>query len=151
MRLFSQENPMGKTVLIDNQYPVVIMGVMKDFIIGSPFQPVPPMLIGGPAGWFNTMYIKFNHNNRLSDNLSKTEQVFKQFNPNYPFEYQFVDEEYARKFRNIQRIGIMATGFAGLTIVISCLGLFALVAYMAVGFQAIKAAMADPVISIKSE
>ena len=108
-----------------------VVGVVKDFIIGSPLQSVAPMIIGGPAGWFSFMQIKLNDNIRMTDNLTKTEQIFKQFNPAYPFEYQFVDEEYARKFKNIKRIEIMATCFAGLTIIISCMGLFGLVAYMA--------------------
>jgi len=90
-----------------------------------------PMLIGGPAGWFNVMHIKLNGQNRMADNLAKVEQTFKQFNPNYPFEYHFIDEDYARKFQEEQKMGSLATWFAGLTIFISCLGLFALVAYMA--------------------
>ena len=108
-----------------------VVGVVKDFILRSPYQPVMPMLIGGPAGWFNVMHIKLNGQNRMSDNLAKVEQTFKQFNPNYPFEYHFIDEDYARKFQEEQKMGSLATWFAGLTIFISCLGLFALVAYMA--------------------
>jgi ABC-type antimicrobial peptide transport system permease subunit len=67
----------------------------------------------------------------MADNLAQAERIFKQYNPSYPFEYKFVDEEYARKFQEEKKIGSLATWFAGLTIFISCLGLFALVAYMA--------------------
>ena len=67
----------------------------------------------------------------MADNLAKAEQIFKQYNPAYPVEYNFIDEEYARKFQDEQRTGSLVTWFAGLTIFISCLGLFALVAYMA--------------------
>jgi hypothetical protein len=63
--------------------------------------------------------------------LKLVEQVFKQFNPQYPFNYRFVDEEYAKKFDDTQRTATLAALFAGLTIVISCLGLFGLAAYMA--------------------
>jgi len=108
-----------------------VVGVVKDFILQSPYEPVEPMLISGPAGWFNTAHIKLNAHNRMSDNLDKLERVFRQFNPAYPFEYHFVDEDYARKFQEEQKMGSLATWFAGLTIFISCLGLFALVAYMA--------------------
>ena len=45
-------------------------------------------------------------------------------NPEQPFEYHFVEEEYARKFGNEQRIGTLASFFAALAIFISCLGLF---------------------------
>jgi ABC-type antimicrobial peptide transport system permease subunit len=108
-----------------------VVGVVKDFILRSPYEPTAPMLIGGPAGWFAVMHIKLNGHNRMSDNLARAEQIFKLHNPAFPFEYQFVDEEYARKFQEEQKLGSLATWFAGLTIFISCLGLFALVAYMA--------------------
>jgi ABC-type antimicrobial peptide transport system permease subunit len=89
------------------------------------------MFIGGASGWLNVMHIKLNGNNRTADNLAQLGQIFKQHNPAYPFEYNFIDEEYARKFQDEQRAGSLVTWFAGLTIFISCLGLFALVAYMA--------------------
>jgi ABC-type antimicrobial peptide transport system permease subunit len=132
IRLFGQEeDSMGKTLLIENQFPMTVTGVMKDFILRSPYEPVTPMFISGPAGVFNIVHIKLNGHNRMTNNLARTEQIFKQYNPAYPFEYNFIDEEYARKFENEQKTGSLVTWFAGLTIFISCLGLFALVAYMA--------------------
>jgi ABC-type antimicrobial peptide transport system permease subunit len=89
------------------------------------------MLIGGPSGFFQVMHIKLSEHNRMADNLAKAEQIFRQYSPAYPFEYQFIDEEYASKFGEEQKTGSIVTWFAGLTIFISCLGLFALVAYMA--------------------
>ena len=124
------EHPVGETIKIYGKDWRVI-GVVKDFIINSPYEPLSPMLIGGPSGFFQIMHIKLNVHNRMADNLARTEQIFKQYNPNYPFEYQFIDEEYARKFQNEQKTGSLVSWFAGLTIFISCLGLFALVAYMA--------------------
>ncbi|HVZ26654.1 MAG TPA: FtsX-like permease family protein, partial [Sediminibacterium sp.] len=67
----------------------------------------------------------------VAEDLKLTEQVFKQYNPEYPFGYTFVDQEYAKKFDDTQRTGTLAALFAGLTIVISCLGLFGLAAYTA--------------------
>jgi putative ABC transport system permease protein len=64
-------------------------------------------------------------------NLKKAEAIFNKYNPDYPFEYKFVDEAYAKKFDNERRQGILAALFAGLTIFISCLGLFGLATYMA--------------------
>jgi len=108
-----------------------VVGVVKDFIMHSPYEDVAPMLVSGPSGWFSVLHIKLNGANRMTDNLAKVEQTTKQYNPNYVFEYQFVDEEYARKFQREQNMRTLATLFAGLTIFISCMGLFALVAYMA--------------------
>jgi predicted permease len=109
-----------------------IVGVVKDFILNSPYDPVSPLMINGPGtGWFNVVHIKLNPAKPVSADLKVVEQVFKQYNPQYPFNYRFVDEEYAKKFEDTQRTATLAALFAGLTIIISCLGLFGLAAYMA--------------------
>ena len=77
------------------------------------------------------MHIKFNPANSVSANLEKTEKIFRQYNPRYPFEYVFADDSYAYKFREEQQTAKLSALFAGLTIFISCLGLFALATYMA--------------------
>jgi ABC-type antimicrobial peptide transport system permease subunit len=89
-------------------------------------------MINGPGTvWFNVIHIKLNPAKSLSEDLRLAEQVFKRYNPQYPFNHKFVDEEYARKFEDTQRTATLAALFAGLTIIISCLGLFGLAAYMA--------------------
>jgi ABC-type antimicrobial peptide transport system permease subunit len=130
VKIMNFEQPIGEIVTTQGVSWHVV-GVVKDFILRSPYAPVAPMLIGGPGGWFRAMHIKLSGHNRMSDNLAKAEQIFKQYNPNYPFEYYFVDEEYARKFQDEQEVGTLVTWFAGLTVFISCMGLFALVAFMA--------------------
>ena len=132
LKIINFEHPIGEIVNINgNDFHVV--GVVKDFILRSPYEPVVPMLIEGPiASWgLQVMHIKLNGQNRMADNLARAEQIFKQYNPAYPFDYKFIDEEYAQKFQDEKRTGSLITWFAGLTIFISCLGLFALVAYMA--------------------
>jgi ABC-type antimicrobial peptide transport system permease subunit len=129
-KIMNLEHPVGEIINMSRRDWHVV-GVVKDFIVRSPYDPVEPMLIGGPAGVLETIHIKINGHNRMSDNLAKVEQVFKQHNPAYPFEYNFVDEEYARKFQDEQTTGSLVSWFAGLTIFISCMGLFALVAFMA--------------------
>lgn len=64
-------------------------------------------------------------------NLKIVETILKRYNPEYPFEYHFIDEEYAKKFNDEQRTASLASLFAALTIFISCLGLFGLATYMA--------------------
>ncbi|PSL49901.1 ABC-type antimicrobial peptide transport system permease subunit [Chitinophaga niastensis] len=108
-----------------------VVGVVKDYIAGSPYGEIPPVVIEGPGSFFNTMHIKFNPAHSTSDNLAKAEQVFKKYNQDYPFNYQFVDQEYAKRFDNEQRTKTLAGLFATLAIFISCLGLFGLSAYMA--------------------
>jgi len=106
--------------------------VVKDFIITNPYEPVRPTLIfGAKSNWFETMLIKFNKNNSTAANMKAAEGIFKKYNPDFPFDMKFVDQDYARKFENEQRQGTLAALFAGLTIFISCLGLFGLATYMA--------------------
>lgn len=126
------EKPIGAVISQgDEGDKMTVVGVIKDFIIGSPYSPVSPMMVRGPGAWFNFLHIRLNSGNSISANIKTIQGVFEQFNPNYPFEYKFVDEEYARKFENTRRIGTLALLFSGLTILISCLGLFGLSAYMA--------------------
>ncbi len=108
-----------------------VIGVVKDFILQSPYEPVKAMIIQGPKSWFNVIHFKLNNAHNTAENLKLAERVFKKYNPDYPFEYNFIDQDYAKKFGDEQRIGTLASLFAGLTIIISCLGLFGLAAYMA--------------------
>ncbi|RYF37519.1 MAG: FtsX-like permease family protein, partial [Chitinophagaceae bacterium] len=97
LKVMKFKNPIGQRVR-DNGTDWHIVGVIKDFIITSPYEPTRPMLISGAASnWFSTMLIKFNAANPMSQNLKRTEAIFKKYNPEYPFTYYFVDEEYALK------------------------------------------------------
>ncbi|MGN5954881.1 ABC transporter permease [Sphingobacterium lactis] len=123
-------DPIGK-IIDDSGDKFHVIGVIKDFVQESPFDPIKPLIIEGASHWMNTMHIRFNPQLSTKEALERTEQVFKEFNSEYPFEYSFVDEAYALKFKEIEKTGKLATLFAGLTIFISCLGLFGLAAYMA--------------------
>jgi putative ABC transport system permease protein len=124
------KDPIGQLIK-DNGKTWHVVGVISDFILQSPYYPTKPMVIEGSQGWFNTMHFKLNPANSTADNLKKAAAIFKKYNPEYPFEYKFIDEEYSRKFRSEERTGTLAALFAGLTIFISCLGLFGLATYMA--------------------
>lgn len=125
------KDPVGKIIKRDGTN-FHIVGVVKDFIFESPFEEkVNPTMINGPSYFFQVIHFKLNQINNTQTNLAKVEQIFKKYNPLYPFEYSFVDEAYANKFRSEQRTGKLAALFAGLTIFISCLGLFGLASYTA--------------------
>jgi putative ABC transport system permease protein len=127
------KNPLGLEIRTGGSRNFHVIGIVKDFILESPFEKkVNPMMIMGPANdFFQIVHLKLNPANATADNIAKAEKIFKQYNPQYPFEYVFTDDSYARKFREQQRTGTLATLFAGLTIFISCLGLFGLATYMA--------------------
>ncbi|WP_246032685.1 ABC transporter permease [Sphingobacterium yanglingense] len=129
-KVMNLENPIGNYI-VDGTDKFTIIGVVKDFIQESPFRPVLPTVIEGAHMWLRTLHIKFNPQLSTQEALTKTEKIFKTYNPNYPFDYRFLDTEYAEKFNETQKTARLATLFAVLTIFISCLGLFGLAAYMA--------------------
>ena len=132
VKLMGFKNPLGQ--IINSPFAKIdwhVVGVVKDYIAGSPYEEIPPIVIEGPGAWFTAMHIKFNPENSTANNLAKAEQIFKRYNPAYPFDYKFVDQQYAAQFDNEQRTKTMAGLFAGLAIFISCLGLFGLSAYVA--------------------
>lgn len=129
-RVMGFKDPIGKTYN-DMDKDWTIVGVVKDMILGSPYSPMNPMVIAGPKGWFNVVHLRMNPDKPVADNLKTMEAVFKKYNPEYPFNFKFADSEYEKKFNDEKRIGTLASLFAGLTIFISCLGLFALATYMA--------------------
>jgi putative ABC transport system permease protein len=131
VRVMHLQHPIGQVLNANDEHWHVV-GVIKDFIIQSPYDPTKPMVImGASSGWFNLIHVKLNGAHPTAQNLAGMEKIFRQYNPDYPFEYHFIDEEYARKFSDEQTTGTLSGFFAGLTIFISCLGLFGLAAYMA--------------------
>ena len=124
------KNPLGQLVR-DGEDKYHIIGVVKDFLLGSPYEHAKPMIIEGAKSYFNVVHIKLNAKKSTAQSLKIIEQLFKRVNPEYPFEYHFIDEEYAAKFDDTHRTATLTGLFAGLTIFISCLGLFGLAAYMA--------------------
>ncbi|MCO6498644.1 MAG: ABC transporter permease [Chitinophagaceae bacterium] len=114
-----------------NTYHVV--GVVQDFVLESPFQKaISPMMIFGPGyDFFQVVHIRLNPDKPTATSIASVQNIFKKYNPQYPADFVFADESYARKFESAERTGTLAWLFAGLTIFISCLGLFGLAAYLA--------------------
>jgi putative ABC transport system permease protein len=130
LKVMKFKEPIGQLVK-DGDAQFHIIGVVKDFILRSPYEPTHPMIIEGGKGWFNVIHIKLSNLQPTAKSLQQAESIFKKYNPEYPFEYHFVDEEYAKKFQDEKRTAVLAGFFSGLTIFISCLGLFGLATYMA--------------------
>ena len=101
----------------------------------SPYDPIKPTLFylkghNGDVKW-GSINIRIKPGLLASDALKTIESTFKKVIPSAPFEYKFVDEEYAMKFAAEERIGKLATFFGSLAIFISCLGLFGLASFVA--------------------
>ena len=73
---------------------------------------------------------QLNEVDEFDRNIAAIAKAFSKFNPDYPFEYQFVDVEYQRKFAGVQKTLTITSLFSGIAIFIGCLGLLGLSTYM---------------------
>lgn len=130
------ENPVGETITWkwrDNEpKPYKILGVIRDMVMESPYEPVEPTLffvkaLNGRVNWLN---IRTNPGVAMNQAIPKIEAVLKKLVPAVPFDYKFVDEDYALKFAAEERISKLVGFFALLAIFISCLGLFGLASFV---------------------
>jgi putative ABC transport system permease protein len=116
-------HPVGKSIRW-NANVFTVVGVIKDMVKGSPYKPV------GQGLFFMANEIGPEITIRLNPGLSAARAVeliapiFKRLNPSAPFDYTFVDEEYAHLFAAEQRIGTLSEVFALLAVFISGLGIF---------------------------
>ena len=125
-----KQDIVGQTIQFNDKNYIVI-GVIKDMIMQSPYQPVTPTVFFYDRNWANVITIAIKQGAPIKTALAKIETVFKKYNPGSPFDYTFNDEDYAKKFSDEERIGNLATFFTILAIFISCLGLFGLASFVA--------------------
>ena len=131
VRTMRLDHPIGAPITDGAGANLHVIGVIKDFIIANPYETIVPMIIRGLTTGYPVIHFRLNPDRPLAADLGSAEKIFKRYNPQYPFEINFVDEIYNAKFRDEQQEGILGALFAALTIFISCLGLFGLAAYMA--------------------
>jgi putative ABC transport system permease protein len=124
------KNPVGEIVRIGKK-DMTIVGVVKDMVMESPYEPVKQTIFRIGQGPFDNVIIKINPKVSAHEALSKIEAVCKTYSPSVPFSFRFADDEYAKKFANEEHIGKLASSFASLAILISCLGLFGMASFMA--------------------
>ncbi len=125
------KDPVGKIVSFGTPgIKFTVIGVIKDMVMTSPYEPAKQTIFYlGDS--FDSIIIKINPDVSTHQVIRKIEAICKALEPAVPFSYQFVDDEYAKKFGNEERIGKLASCFAGLAIFISCLGLFGMASFMA--------------------
>jgi ABC-type antimicrobial peptide transport system permease subunit len=125
------KHPIGKIVQWQGK-PFHVIGVIKNIIFESPYTIASSPSIFHMAGGTNYVCtIKLNPAIPVQQALAKIRSVFARYNPAYPFEYHFVDQEYAKKFSDEYQIGKLSGLFTLLAIFISCLGLFGMASFMA--------------------
>jgi len=107
-----------------------IIGVMKDFHIASLHTPIKPMILCLTPSNTSYMMIRF-HGVKVNEALAEIKAITSTFNPAYPFEYHFADETYATMYKSEMQVSALVKYFGLLAVLISCLGLFGMVAFSA--------------------
>lgn len=130
-KLISEKNVIGKKIIFGHGKEREIIGVIKDQIRNTPYVKQSPHLYY--IGYSGTGYLTIRLNPRMGahEALQKIEAVIKKFDAGAPFDYKFLDDEYARLFQDEERLGKLSTVFSILTVFISCIGIFGLAAFAA--------------------
>jgi predicted permease len=131
VKAMNLKDPVGKNVKIFNGN-FQIMGVVKDFHFESLHETVKPafiLLAQGTSPWYKIMVrIKGDHQ---KETIAKIQKLYEEYNPGFPFTYNFLDEAYQKQYETETRVSMLSEYFSCLAIIISCLGLFGLVAFTA--------------------
>jgi len=129
--MMGKGSAVGKQINFSWGGSVKVLGVVADFVYGDMYGSPDPVMFYNDSSEFKTLYIRYKDGVRPEAALEKIATVMKKDNPAYPFAYSFVDEEFNKLFTTEELVGQLSRLFAGLAILISCLGLFGLSAYTA--------------------
>lgn len=133
-KLLGKGSAIGKILnrQIDNGvYHIQVIGVIKDYVYGDMYGQSAPVVFYNIPQATNLLYIKIKPGGNVEAAVAGIAAVLKKDNPAYPFNYQFVDDQFNQLFLSEMLISKLSRVFAALAILISCLGLFGLAAYTA--------------------
>jgi putative ABC transport system permease protein len=134
VKFMGLRNPLGEKIGYWNGHRYTVIGIVKNILTGSPYDP-PVQSVYMPLANDNPDYIwlliRMKPGRSVAAALNQIGTAFKAVLPGTLFDYQFVDEEFGRKFAAEQRIGGLAATFALLALFISGLGIFGMASFMA--------------------
>jgi ABC-type antimicrobial peptide transport system permease subunit len=130
------ENPVGQRLKDVNDMGEVkwakeIIGVVKDIVVASPYDPVMQTIYYQSEQANQMFHIRIDPSVSAAVAIPKIKEVVNRIVPTSLFEYEFVDDMFAAKFSQEQRVGKLSAVFSVLAIFISCLGLFGLSSFVA--------------------
>ncbi len=124
------DDPVGKKVNLGSDDQRTIVGVVKDFHFADMKHAIEPLIMFyNPEGGSNLSF-RINGDN-ISGSVEYAEEVWNEIYPEYPFEYEFFDQEFEQMYAADERFSRLVVSFTWLAIFIACLGLFGLSAFMA--------------------
>jgi putative ABC transport system permease protein len=119
------KDPLGKVVS-----GAQIIGVAKNFHFESLHEEVKPLLFVLSPTHSNKVMIRIEAG-KERETIARLEEFYQRYNPGFSFDYKFLDENYQGLYAAEKRVALLSRYFAGLAVLISCLGLFGLAAFTA--------------------
>lgn len=129
VRLMGLENPIGTVINMRGPNREII-GVVKDFNIQSLYNEIAPMALLCRTEWVSNLVLKIKAGEE-QNTIAELTKLYAKFNPGLQFDFRFLDQQYQELYRSEQRVSALSKYFAGIAILISCLGLFGLTAFSA--------------------
>ena len=124
-------DPIGKKIqLWEAENYLTIIGVVKDFHFESLHQKIQPMFMELDPTDAEFIMAKIDKG-KEQETIAALQAFHTAYNPGFTLDYHFLDKAYEAQYRSEMRVGLLAKYFAGLAILISCLGLFGLAAFTA--------------------
>lgn len=126
-------NPIGKKFIFQGNGPnntdieKHVVGVVKDYHQNSLYDVIEPLMIILDDEQ-NYVFVRTQRGD-VRQSIASLEKVWKEVNPNHPFEYQFLDENFDSQYTADEKRSQIFTVFSALTITIACLGLLGLAAF----------------------
>jgi len=133
-----------------------VVGVVKNFHFQSLHRKIGPMAIVWFDAWTDTAVIKVSGRD-IPGAIAHIRNAWGEINPNAPFSYTFMDETVGRLYTAEARLGRILRVFVGLAVLLSCLGLFGLSAYVAaqktkeIGIRKVLGAKASEIVLLLSK
>ncbi|OKS87563.1 ABC transporter permease [Mucilaginibacter polytrichastri] len=125
------KNPVGKNIKLFNK-SLQVIGVVKDFHFESLHEAVRPsfiVLAQDVNPWYK-LIVRIK-GTQQKQTIAQIQHLYEAYNPGFPFSCNFLDDAYQKQYETETRVSILAKYFSFLAILISCLGLFGLVAFTA--------------------
>ncbi|MEM6648113.1 MAG: FtsX-like permease family protein, partial [Bacteroidota bacterium] len=127
VRVMGVDDPLGRTVYLSGN-PATIVGVVRDFDMNSLYAPIEPVYMDLNTAYASQLFVRA-HPGQRAEAIASLQAVSAAYNPGYPFRYEFLDDDYAERYADETRLSSLASVFAFIAILVSCLGLLGLIAY----------------------
>jgi len=129
-RLLELNNPVGKRIRMPGFKDGEVIGVMKDFHYHSLYNRIEPCVLYLNQKDVSYISAKLNINN-INSTINHIEALYKKFSTSHPIDYFFLDDDFRNQYKSEQDLKTIFIYFAIFSIVISCLGLLGITAFMA--------------------